>query len=127
MNILRLDQLPLDKATRNTLGISPDIDGAVVVGTERVVVYGPGCDYRTLHDAWTCTPGAHSVWSRGSNAPNSRVDHAILMMSAGFSANAAAKKVGVNSSAVYRALALRNGRGTCHTCGALMHRLPAAA
>lgn len=59
------------------------------------------------------------VWSkRGDDAPKSKTMKALdLVLDDGLTAYAAAKQVGINQSAVHRALKRREGKDLCPTCG----------
>ena len=59
------------------------------------------------------------VWSkRGDDAPKSKTMQALdLVLDNGLTAYAAAKQVGINQSAVHRALKRREGKDLCPTCG----------
>jgi len=59
------------------------------------------------------------VWSkRGDDTPKSKTMKALdLVLDDGLTAYAAAKQVGINQSAVHRALKRREGKDLCPTCG----------
>lgn len=59
------------------------------------------------------------VWSkRGDDAPKSKTMKALdLVLDDGLTAYAAAKQVGINQSAVHRALKRREGKDLCPSCG----------
>lgn len=59
------------------------------------------------------------VWSkRGDDAPKSKTMQALdLVLDDGLTAYAAAKQVGINQSAVHRALKRREGKDLCPSCG----------
>ena len=59
------------------------------------------------------------VWSKqGDDAPKSKTMKALdLVLDDGLTAYAAAKQVGINQSAVHRALKRREGKDLCPSCG----------
>lgn len=122
MKSVDLDKLPVSAPTRTTLAGMAHVDGCLV-SRDRTLVYGPGCDFETLETAVAAFPTATHHWHRAEPvAGTSKVEQALALIATGLTANAAAQKVGVNSSAVYRAQSRRAERGTCPHCGQLLPR-----
>lgn len=114
---LALADVPVGDDVRRTLASSAGIAGCVVVGAGRVIAYGPECEHETLAAAEEAFPEAHAGWQRGGAEVSSRVQRALALVAGGLTPNRAAGVVGINSSAVYRAQALRESRDVCPCCG----------
>lgn len=69
--------------------------------------------YTAKPDSWP--DNAKGIWSRQSGA--SCTMQALDLVNEGLTPYAAAKQVGINQSAVYRAIARRAGREVCESCG----------
>lgn len=134
MRLVRsLDQLPHGSTVAEAMVLSPGaITGAVAyrndAGAERIRVYGPGCQHKTLDEAIQGLPRGLVVWGEGTapdaaTQPGGRTRAALELLDRdpSLSAHAAAKRVGVHVSAVYRAMQ-RAARPACECCG---RRLPA--
>lgn len=119
---LALADVPVAADVRAVLAGTAGIHGCVVVGTDRVIAYGPACDYATAAEAASFNPDAHTVWDKGVRR-NTRVQAALDLIALGATPNAAAKQIGIASSAVYRAATRRVGRGVCECCGQLKPRV----
>lgn len=124
-----LTALPLKPETREyLLENKTDIDGALVYFKDSadhdasVAVYGEGCSSRTFTELLSRYPQAVFWWSREEDeAPTNNVEKAIALVDhEKLTPYAAAKKIGINVSAVYRAIKLRKGRGVCLHCGQLL-------
>ena len=65
----------------------------------------------------TFPKGAKAVWTKTVKVGMSKTMQAVqLVQDEGFTAYAAAKRLGINASAVHRALARREGRAVCPCC-----------
>lgn len=121
--------LPVASGTRESL-LREDVNGALVYEINngddiRVVAFGPGCSYRdeasALHGYRDRT--VTHVWNRhvlpDPVHAGSKTALALAAMANDpkLTPNAAAKRAGINASAVYRALKRREERGVCSCCG----------
>lgn len=122
--------LPVSGTTRETL-LCEGVDGAVLYLTRqddiRALVFGPGCAYRDEAAAIrVCGERGFEVthvWNRhvlpDPVHAGSKTALALAAMTNDpkLTPNAAAKRAGINASAVYRALKRREERGVCSCCG----------
>ncbi len=125
-----LDKLPISSATREAL-LRDGIDGAVVWQDRKdatmVSAFGPGCQSGTeelMLDAVRRLLGVVThVWNRSvlpdPVAPGSKTAQALALLDNDpkLTPYGAAKRLGINPSAVYRALERRDTRGVCKCCG----------
>lgn len=115
------------EALRQLAG-KPGVDGILVYvehGGRTAVVYGSRTKYPLLEDALAaygrrftahyCT--AMPAPATLADMPKSKTMQAVALVEAGMSAYAAAKKLGINPSAVSRALSRREDKTICPCCG----------
>ena len=108
--------LPWSDNTRHVLRVRADRDDVLALTAS----YTPkltAMAWTELPDAWP--PDAIAVWVKPGKQSKT-LQALALMEQRGLSAYAAAKLVGINASAVSRALARRAGRKPCPHCGQLM-------
>jgi len=78
-----------------------------------------GSAYTAKPESWP--DKVKAIWSRPAApvipAGPSRTMQAVALVAEGATPYAAAKKVGINQSAVHRAIARRAGRDVCESCG----------
>jgi hypothetical protein len=101
------------------------VAGLVVYGddpdTRAIMAYGPQCRHKSI-DSLTAAYGQHVAghWSRAEHnpaQPRSRTMTAVnLVLQRGMTQHAAAKRAGVNVSAVNRAIARRRQSECCPVC-----------
>lgn len=115
--IVTLDQLPISAADQRTLFRTAGIRGALYV-EDKAVVWGPDCTLKTEAEALDQHPDATLIWRRV--AVNRVALGLALMEVEGITAHAAAQRVGVEPSAIYRAQKLREERGVCPTCNQVL-------
>lgn len=126
MNRLTLNQF-LDLAwsdnVRHVLRVKADRDDLLALTASRT-------GDKLTAQAWTKWPPAWpsdivAIWFKyappGSDAAKSKTMQAVdLVLDQGLTAYAAAKQIGINQSAVHRALARREGKETCPCCGQVL-------
>lgn len=125
MEMLNFDQfiydIPWSDNVRHKLRVMADRDDlrylvAVTVRSK------PSCSaFIAKPDSWP--DGAFAIWSKRGDDPRlpvvtSKTMQAVaLVLDDGLTAYAAAKRMGINQSAVHRALKRRIGKDVCHACG----------
>ena len=121
MKHVTLDQLPVPGMVRKMLQARQGVDGALIDDNE-VVVFGSASVWKTEAEAIAQHEDATLVWRRHQTPTTlSKVAQAVDYMAVHNSnVHAAAKAVGVDAAAVYRAVRARKGRVVCHACGQLL-------
>lgn len=121
MKYVTMDNLPVAASTRRALQKEARVHGAII-DEGQAVVWGPGLHYGTEFEAKTDHPDALIGWRRTpEDQPKTRIARALAMMeSERITAYAAAKAIGVEVSAVYRAQRLRKEKGVCPCCGQVL-------
>jgi len=123
MNHLTFDQfldLPWSDNLRHVLRIKADRDDLLAITATQV-------DGRMTAQVWTrwpeeWPPGVVALWCKrplpDTDVAQSKTMQAVsLVLDEGLTVYAAAKQVGINQSAVHRALQRREGKQTCPCCG----------
>lgn len=109
------------------------VDGMVVYGSDEerrtVAAYGPACKHKSVELA-IAFHGHHAVAhycravpepaSVGDMTKSKTMQALDLVLKDGLTAYAAAKQVGINQSAVSRALARREDKDICPCCGQIV-------
>lgn len=93
-----------------------DIDGGVLASTPNghtCLAFGSGSTYKTLNDAWYATPEPVAYYMKRSVMRNLEVSIAWLKENPQASMRDAARKFGINVSAISRAVK----RERCPCCG----------
>ena len=116
MKVVKLEGLPLGADDLRVLGrASSGVHGALYADA-KAIVFGPACGFKSEADALRRWPNATLVWRRLRSS--SRVIQALALVDdEGLTPHAAAKRIGVSSSAVYRGQTRRETRLTCPCCG----------
>lgn len=131
MQRVTLAQLPVSEATRKTLKSNPDIAGALIPGDPdavHVTVFGPRLRLASLAEALKVEPDAAWLWERDWKPTPAPRDDGLTRTAAALklideddlTPYAAAKMAGIDTSAVYRALARREAKAKaprCQCCG----------